>query len=67
MTHPDRTYDSTGYGLVKRGTHVMVIRNNHHRKKQTGTVVRVKNNRVWIAFPDGEVAPAGHRSIRVLT
>lgn len=67
QTSPRQTLnDRTGLFPLRTHTHVKVTHPSHSRYLQTGTVVRIAGRRVWVAFRDGSVASAGHRSVEVL-
>lgn len=60
--------DRTGRRPLRMFAHVKITHPRHAYYSCTGTVVRIDNSkrRVWVALPDGTVAPAGHRSVEVL-
>lgn len=60
--------DWTGLSPLRQHAHVKITNRNHSKHGQTGTVVRIDQDkrRVWVALPDGSVVPAGHRSVEVL-
>ena len=59
--------DWTGLFTLRQHTHVKITRTNHKHYGRTGTVVRIKDNQVWVALPGGIVTKASHRSLEVLT
>lgn len=60
--------DYTGITPIRRFSHIKVVRRNHHRYGQTGTVIRINEdtNKVWVVFPDGSLSQVGRRSLEVI-
>ena len=65
MTHPSRSTDRLGL-VIPSHAHVKITHPRHGCYGMTGTVVRIKHPRVWVALSDGRTVPAGHRSIEVI-
>lgn len=58
--------DRNGVAQLRIRSHVKITHPRHSYHGQTGTVVRIRDRRVWVALPDGTVVPAGNRSLQVL-
>lgn len=58
--------DCTGLFPLRQFSHVKIVNPRHAHYLQTGTIVRIKAPRVWIALPGGVVVKAGHRSVEVV-
>lgn len=52
---------------IRLFAHIKVTSKNHSRRGETGTVVRIRGARLWVAFPGGELVPIRSSSIRVIT
>ena len=58
--------DWSGVFPLKNHSHVKIVNKDHGSYGQSGSIVRIQGNRVWVALPGDVVVPAGHRSVEVL-